>query len=137
MFLKVPDSQMKQIALAACLVATFATAADSANRRVENKLQHLDPATRMEQICAMEAMARVHKDKNPYRPDRAIIYALAAPVVKGDTMTGDGGAFRSKGKWYRYSFTCKASADHMAVSSFSYKIGDPIPEDKWETYGLY
>jgi len=128
---------MKQIALAACLMAIFATAADAASKRAEARLQSLDPTTRLEQVCAMEAMSRVGKDPNPHRPDRAIIYALAAPVVRGDTMKGDGGAFRSKGKWYRYSFNCQAAADHMSVSSFSYKIGDPIPEDQWETYGLY
>jgi hypothetical protein len=128
---------MKQIVLAAALAAAFAMPASAANKGAGKNLEILDPATRLEQICAMETMARVHKDDNPYRPDRAIIYALAAPVIKGDTMTGDGGAFRSKGKWYRYSFTCRATADHMAVSSFSYKIGSPIPEDQWENYGLY
>lgn len=128
---------MKQTVSAACLVALIATGASAASKRAEQKLDTLDPMTRLEQICAMETMARVHKDKNPHRPDRAIIYALSAPVLHGDTVTGDGGAFRSKGKWYRYSFTCKATDDHMAVSSFSYKIGDPIPEEKWETYGLY
>jgi hypothetical protein len=128
---------MKQIVLTACLAAAFAAPAGAASKRVEQKLEILDPMTRLEQICAIETMSRVHKDKNPYRPDRAIIYALAAPVLKGDTVTGEGGAFRSKGKWYRYSFTCKATADHMKVSTFSYKIGDPIPEEKWETYGLY
>jgi hypothetical protein len=128
---------MKQIVMAACLIAAFTMPAGAASKRVEKKLEILDPMTRLEQICAIETMSRVHKDKNPHRPDRAIIYALAAPVLKGDTVTGEGGAFRSKGKWYRYSFTCKATADHMAVSSFSYKIGDPIPEEKWESYGLY
>jgi hypothetical protein len=128
---------MKQIILGACFSAAAALTAHAASKGVEKGLEVLDPTTRMEQICAMEAMARVGKDKNPYRPDRAIIYALAAPTVKGDTMTGDGGAFRSKGKWYRYSFTCKATDDHMTVSSFSYKIGEQIPEEKWETYGLY
>lgn len=128
---------MKQIVLAACLLAMLGTAAPAANTRVERSLLHLDPMTRLEQICAIETMARVHKDKNPYRPDRAVINALSAPALKGDTVSGDGGAFRSKGKWYRYSFSCQATADHMAVSTFSYKIGDPIPEEQWETYGLY
>jgi hypothetical protein len=128
---------MKQIVLAACLTAAFAAAASAAGKRGEDKLETLDPMTRLEQICALETMTRVHKDKTPYRPDRAIIYALSAPVLNGDTVSGDGGAFRSRGKWYRYSFTCKATDDHMAVSSFSYKIGDPIPEETWETYGLY
>jgi hypothetical protein len=82
-------------------------------------------------------MNRVKKDGKPYRPDRAITYALSKPVLSGHTMSGQGGAFRSKGKWYQYSFSCSATADHMKVSTFTYKIGDPIPEDQWETYGLF
>ncbi len=60
-------------------------------------------------------MARVNKDDNPYKPDRAVIYALSKPKVSGETVTGDGGAFRSKGKCYRYSFTCKTTPDRMRV----------------------
>ena len=128
---------MKQIVLVVCLTAGFAATADAASKRVEKRLDALDPMTRLDQVCAMEAMARVRKDDKSFRPDRAITYALSAPYINGSTMTGDGGALRSKGQWYRYSFTCKATADHKRVSSFSYKIGDPIPEDQWETYGLF
>jgi hypothetical protein len=128
---------MKQIVLAACLAAVFAATAAAAGKHTGPNLDTLDPMTRLEQICAMETMARVHKDRNPYWPDRAIIYALAAPVLDGDTVSGNGGAFRSKGRWYRYSFTCKAADGYTTVDSFSYKIGEPIPEDQWETYGLY
>jgi hypothetical protein len=128
---------MKRILVAAYLAALFTLPSGAESSGAQKKLETLDPTTRLEQVCAMETMARVHKDNNPHRPDRAIIYALSAPVLKGDTVTGTGGAFRSRGKWYQYSFTCRATADHTAVSSFSYKIGNPIPEDKWETYGLY
>jgi hypothetical protein len=48
-----------------------------------------------------------------------------------------GGAFRSRGKWYQFSFTCRSSADYMKVLSFRYQLGAVIPEDKWETYGLF
>ena len=128
---------MKQMILAACILAISATAASAANKRVERRLLDLDPTTRLEQVCAIETMSRVGKDANPYRPDRAIINAISTPALKGDTVTGSGGAFRSKGKWYRYSYTCQATADHMSVSTFNYKIGDPIPPEQWETYGLY
>jgi hypothetical protein len=128
---------MKRSLCVACLVAFFPAVATAANGRIERSLLELEPMTRMEQVCAIETMARVNKDKNPYRPDRAMINALSDPVLKGDTVSGNGGAFRSKGAWYQYSFTCTMAADHLSVSAFSYKVGEPIPEDRWETYGLY
>ena len=128
---------MKPIVLTACAILIVAVPSHAKDSRFNRSLSHLDPTTRLEQVCAVETMARVKKDENPYRPDRAVIYALSKPKLTGDTVTGDGGAFRSKGKWYQYSFTCKATSDRMKVSAFTYKIGKPIPEAKWETYGLY
>ena len=46
-------------------------------------------------------------------------------------MTGTGGAFRSGGQWYQFSFTCTGSADRMKVIAFKYNIGKTIPESKW------
>jgi hypothetical protein len=128
---------MKRIVIAGCAVCLLAVPGHAKKSRIEQSLSDLDPSTRLEQLCAAETMSRVHKDRNPHRPDRAVIYAMAKPVLDGDTLSGDGGAFRSKGQWYRYSFVCKASPDHMAVTSFTYRIGEPIPEDLWETHGLY
>jgi len=129
---------MKQIVLTAGAAAlALAVPSHAETSRFDRSLSHLDPMTRLEQVCAVETMARVNKDDNPYRPDRAVIYALSKPKISGDTVTGEGGAFRSKGKWYQYSFTCKTTPDRMRVSAFTYKIGKPIPEAKWETYGLY
>lgn len=128
---------MKQIVWAACIALAFTTGAEAKSKRIDNSLDHLDPMTRLEQLCAIEAMNRVRKDDKTYRPDRAITYALDKPTLDGHTMSGKGGAFRSRGKWYQYSFTCSATPDHKTVSTFTYKIGDPIPEDQWETYGLF
>ncbi len=128
---------MKQIVLATCATLVFAVPSHAGSSRFDRSLSHLDPTTRLEQICAVETMARVNKDDNPYRPDRAVIYALSQPKVRGNTARGDGGAFRSKGKWYQYSFTCETTPDHMRVSGFTYKIGKAIPESMWEKYGLY
>jgi hypothetical protein len=128
---------MKQIVLSACAMLLFAVPSHAGNTRFDRSLTHLDPTTRLEQVCAVETMTRVGKDDNPYRPDRAVIYALSKPKLTGDTVTGNGGAFRSKGKWYQYSFTCKTTPDRMKVSTFTYKVGKPVPEEKWETYGLY
>lgn len=111
--------------------------AHAADSRFYNSLKQLDSATRLEQVCDIEAMRQIDRDSNPYHPDRAKSDVLSAPRHAGDTVKGTGGAFRSKGKWYAYSFTCKGSPDHYKVLSFSYKIGAPIPENKWASYGLW
>lgn len=72
-----------------------------------------------------------------YSPDRAVVDSISKFQIKDDTMEGKGGAFRSKGEWRQFSFTCKVSPDRMKVVSFDYKVGDLIPESKWETYELY
>lgn len=116
------------------LVFTIAAQAQSHN---QDFLGRLDEQTRLEQVCSLEAMERVNRDRNPYHPDRAIIHAISEPRRNGDVLQGDGGAFRSGRKWYRFSFLCKTNPEHMQVTEFSYRLGSPIPEEKWEEYGLY
>jgi len=118
-------------------VPALATSSLAMDPRFAASLKKLDPDTRLEQVCDLEAMNRIAKDPNPYRPDRAKTDVISHPSHRGDTVTGKGGAFRSKGRWYSFSFTCKGSPDHMSVQAFSYKIGDPIPESKWAAYGLW
>jgi hypothetical protein len=108
-----------------------------AQLRDDNILEKLDESTRLEQVCSLEAMLRMKRDKSSHRPDRAIIHAISEPKRVGDTLQGEGAAFRSRRKWYRFSFTCKAEPGLMKVMEFSYRLGDEIPEDKWEQYGLY
>jgi hypothetical protein len=98
-------------------------------------LLKLAPEARLEQICDIEAMRRISRD-GAHRPDRAIAYALSDPRVEGDTLEASGGAFRSKGKWYGMSFTCRTTPDRMMVESFDYAIGSPIPQEEWPSHGL-
>ncbi|MBN9584186.1 MAG: hypothetical protein BGN84_11345 [Afipia sp. 62-7] len=126
--------------LAVALLAAAPATAESSkvmDPRFAASLKKLDPDTRLEQVCDLEAMNRIARDPNPYRPDRAKTDVISHPSHRGDTVTGKGGAFRSKGRWYSFSFTCKGSPDHMSVQAFSYKIGDPIPESKWAALGLW
>jgi Domain of Unknown Function (DUF930) len=125
--------QRVALASALCFACGGAFANDS---KIERMLQQLDPDARFEQVCDLEAMHRIGKDK-VYRPERTIVSALADPKVSDATMTGSGGAFKSKGQWYRFSFTCKTSADHMQVTSFSYQVGEAIPPEQWEKSGLW
>lgn len=119
---------------ASCMISVTAFATDS---HIIAALRRLDPATRFEQACDSEAMTRIRKERASYRPDRAVADAITNTKVTGDTMQGSGAAFRSGGKWYRYSFTCKTSRDRLKVMSFSYKIGSAIPEREWDEYGLW
>jgi hypothetical protein len=99
-------------------------------------LKRLDPDARFEQICDLEAMNRIAKDR-AYRPENTIISALKAPRVSGTTMTGNGGAFRSKGKWYQFSFKCETDANHMKILAFTFTIGEPVPQEQWSAHGLW
>lgn len=123
------------VLLIAVLLSVMPAAAMDA--RFAASLQRLDPQTRLEQICDLEAMNRIARDASPHHPDRAKTDVVSHPKHSGHSVKGSGGAFRSKGRWYSFSFECKATPDHMKVLSFSYKIGQPIPESKWATLGLW
>lgn len=126
---------LQRVALALA-VLTLCEPAFAADGRVEQMLKRLEPGARFEQVCDLEAMKYISKDKT-YRPEHTVISALAAPRIVASTMSGNGGAFRSRGKWYQFSFTCETDADHMNVRTFSFKIGEPIPEEQWEPHGLW
>lgn len=122
------------------LVTTTSIIAGSANAsdaRFIASLSKLDPNTRLEQICDLHAMKRIDQDPNPYHPDRAKADVISHPRHVKDSIIGNGGAFRSQGRWYQFSFECKGSPDRMHVVSFNYKIGKVIPESKWAEYGLW
>ena len=125
---------MHRVALAlGILLPASASANDS---KVERILKQLDPDARFEQVCDLEATRRIGKDRS-YRPERAIVSALGEPQIANTTMSGTGGAFKSKGQWFQFSFKCETTPDHMQVQSFSYQIGEPIPQEQWEKSGLW
>ena len=105
--------------------------------KFEAMLKRIDPEDRLEQICDFAAADRIGRDKNPYHPDRAVIDSISAPKIVGDTVQGSGGAFRSGGQWYQFSFTCKTTPDRLKILSFDYRVGEKIPEDKWDGYRLW
>jgi Domain of Unknown Function (DUF930) len=125
-----------RLALTAAVFSS-STCAFANDSKIERILQQLDPEARFEQICDLEAMRRIGKEAKPYRPERTIVSALSQPKVADTTMSGTGGAFKSNGQWYQFSFTCQTSHDHMKVQAFTYQIGEPIPEAKWEAHGLW
>ena len=125
---------MLRVALALTILTPAVAFANDA--RVERVLKQLDPDARFEQVCDLEAMKHISKDKT-YRPERSMVSALSHPKVANATMSGTGGAFKSKGQWFQFSFKCQTTADHMKVQAFSFQIGEPIPPEKWEPHGLW
>jgi hypothetical protein len=115
---------MKSVVLTSLFVTIALTPAIAADPRFIASLSHLDPQTRLEQICDYEAMNRIGRSGQAFRPDRAKSDVVTSPRHLGDTLVGSGGAFRSKGQWYQFSFSCKASPDHLKVLSFDYHVGE-------------
>lgn len=122
------------IGIGLALTAVTAAVADS---RIERSLRKLAPRERLVQLCDYTAMKRIRHDNRKFRPDRAVADAVIQTRVTDDSVKAAGAAFRSRGKWYALSYTCKASAETLKVESFSYKIGEEIPESKWASYGLW
>lgn len=118
-------------------MASMFTPVQSLDSRIADGLMKLDPDTRLEQRCNVELLDRIAKDDKRFRPDMAVAYALDTPRMQGDEIASNGGAFRSKGEWYRVAFQCRTAPDRMQVLSLSYQIGDKIPDDQWERYNLY
>jgi Domain of Unknown Function (DUF930) len=136
---KRPSAFSRILILASALVVAPPLAAPSAalEAAIVKGLRELDLSARLEQRCDIEAMTRIAKDKKGYTPERVVAGATADTKVEGDLLEGAGAAFRSKGKWYKLSYVCKTSDDHMDVLDFNYEIGAPIPESDWEKYGLW
>jgi len=122
-------------AIGICLVMT-ATAA-IAESRIERSLRQLAPREQLVQLCDYTAMKRIRRENRKFRPDRAVADAIVETRIGDNSVHAAGGAFRSRGKWYALSYTCKASAETLKVESFTYKIGEEIPESKWASYGLW
>jgi hypothetical protein len=119
------------------LVSVMTVTAATADSRIERSLRKLAPRERLVQLCDYTAMKRIRRENRKFRPDRAVADAMVETRISDDTVHAAGGAFRSRGKWYGLTYTCKASPETLKVESFTYKIGDEIPESKWASYGLW
>jgi hypothetical protein len=132
------ETGMAHRILAAAILAMLAVPdAAIADAKLERTLKLLMPADRMAQLCDYTAMTRIRKDLPKFRPDRAVANASAEVIIAGDTLEAKGGAFRSRGAWYAMDYTCKTDAEHLKVLSFTYRVGDEIPQEKWAGYGLW
>ncbi|MEK1931831.1 MAG: DUF930 domain-containing protein [Pararhizobium sp.] len=110
--------------------------ADPRSAKARKALQELASSERIVQICNIEAMEQVHIWKPEFQPDFLVAYAMADINLSGQKLAADGGAFRSKRRWYNIGFTCDATADLKKIVSFAFLAGDAIPESQWGDHNL-
>lgn len=125
---------MKKAVSVFLLTASPAFALD---QRIVSQLQKLDPETRLEQRCDMESLDQIAKGGKGFKPDKVVAYTFSDPVHGENSIEAPGAAFRSKGEWYRLSYSCKTGPKHLDVKAFNFEIGDQIPRGDWEQYYLY
>lgn len=100
------------------------------------QLKKLDPATRLEQRCDVEAMEVIGRSEPGFSPDKVLAYAFAEPSIKSQSIIAKGAALRSRNQWYHLSYICKTASDRMTVLSFKYKLGKVVPHDQWDAHYL-
>lgn len=110
--------------------------ADPRSRETVALLPRLAPDERVEQLCGLEAMGQIHDWQRDFEPDRVAAYALAGTKFSGRVLTAEGGAFRSRRRWYGLRFACTVSPDLKRVTAFAFQVGEPIPRERWEALGL-
>lgn len=103
------------------------------NPRVKEALGKLSINDRMVQICSIEALEQIRRQKAGTFPD---ILAPTGSVTRDTSFKVNHGAFRSQGKWYNVNFHCQVNAGATAVTRFSYQIGSAIPEWDWNAREL-
>lgn len=113
------------------------TAAHAANARLPAGFMKMEPRTRSLQICNNRGSREISREKEFSRLDRVVVDAMSNPTFDRNVISGDGGAFRNRGQWHQFQFKCTLADDSMSATSFSYRVGDIIPEDKWERFGLW
>ena len=110
--------------------------ADPRSAKARKALQGLVPSERIVQLCNIEAMEQVHIWKVEFQPDFLVAYAMADTKLSGLSLQADGGAFRSKRRWYNIGFNCEVTPDRKEVVSFAFRVGDAIPKIQWEDHNL-
>jgi hypothetical protein len=103
---------------------------------VRRDLKTLAGSERVVQLCNNEALEQIRLAAPQYDPDTLVSYAMADPLQTGLMLTAMGGAFRSRRQWYGVSFQCIAAAGLDGVESFSFRLGEAIPESEWEEHNL-
>src|SRR5262245_12181014 len=104
---------------------------------LDKRMQALEPQTRLIQLCNLSGLETFAKDKRVAKVDRVRIDALAAPTVESNVARGAGGAVRTGGRWYNFSYRCVFSYDRMRASHFRYVLDKELIKRQWERFNLF
>lgn len=114
----------------------LSTASNAMDTRVKTQLLQLDPLTRLEQRCNLEAMEHITRDNPNFDVDKVLAYAFSDPLTLNRGIKAKGAAMRSKGSWYKLSYKCNTKDNYMTITSFKYKIGRFIHQNEWAKHYL-
>ena len=89
-----------------------------------------------EQLCALEAMEQVRKDKPDFRPTRLAPHAFRNSRRKGDMVLVPAGAIRSNRVWYEIAYRCRLAVGGAEITAFEYAFGKEIDRSLWDEHGL-
>lgn len=132
---------MRLVLVAAGVFAAVGTAgaADEeggGGKSIAGAMMRLSLDERAEQACNARALGTVGREHKDFHPDEMAAYAFAETAIVKGKVTAPGAAFRSKGVWYRLSYVCQTADEGMAIQSFSYKLGAPVPRAEWDKHNL-
>lgn len=119
------------------LLCVFALAAAAHAGPIDQALLKLAPEERARQACIIKGIETVRKDKRLRQADRMKTSIFSPAQFNGAVVTATGGAVRMQHHWYALKFTCSVTSDQMKATSFSFELGQEIPKEKWEDYGLW
>ncbi len=99
--------------------------------RVKQAIGRLPTKRRIVQLCTIEALEQIRRQRPDAFPDMLVPFGPSGGIVSRDGMNANGGAYRSRSKWYAVDFKCEVNSDATSVVSFSYAMGKVIPESGW------
>ncbi|MDM9648846.1 MULTISPECIES: DUF930 domain-containing protein [unclassified Rhizobium] len=121
---------LPQMGLALFAISALSTNALALDGRTITQIKKLTPADQLDQRCDIEAMDRLQADK-------VISYTFSHPKRTAVHVDADGAVFRRNGDWYRLSYACTTSPDHLSIVAFAFKRGAIIARKDWTRYYLY
>jgi len=108
----------------------------STNQKARLALSEIGKEEKWEQICMLEAMEQLSAFDANLTPDLLHSYTFDFPNWQGRRQIADGAAFFAKGQWYRLAYICQLAQGRDEVANFSFKVGDPVPREDWESFNL-
>lgn len=106
------------------------------NRKARRALGEIGREEKWEQICMLEAMEQISAFDVDLTPDLLHSYTFELPDWKGKRQIADGAAFFAGGQWYRLAYMCELAKGADEVIDFSFRIGESVPRDDWESLNL-